>query len=321
MIKFFLDFESEVAELEGKINELRHISDGKGINILDEISNLEYKTNKILKEKYSNLTPWQRVQVARHPERPHFLDYLDNIFDNFLILSGDRKFGEDNAIIGGLAHIDGVSVMLIGQEKGSDTDTRIKRNFGMARPEGYRKSTRLMELADKFSIPIITFVDTAGAYPGVGAEQRGQSEAIASSIKTCLTVKVPIISIIIGEGGSGGAVAIATADKVLMLENAIYSVISPEGCASILWKSKGFDETAANNLKMTSEDLKKLKVIDEIIKEPLGGAHRGHEEMIKEVKKNLLKNLEILRELKGDQLVKNRRNKYLEFGANLKIKL
>ncbi len=321
MIKFFLDFESEVAELEGKINELRHISDGKGINILDEISNLEYKTNKILKEKYSNLTPWQRVQVARHPERPHFLDYLDKIFDNFLSLSGDRKFGEDNAIIGGLAYIDGFSVMLVGQEKGSDTDTRIKRNFGMARPEGYRKSTRLMELADKFDIPIITFVDTAGAYPGVGAEQRGQSEAIASSIKTCLTVKVPIISIIIGEGGSGGAVALASADKVLMLENAIYSVISPEGCASILWKSEGFDETAANNLKMTSEDLKKLKVVDEIIKEPLGGAHRGHDEIIKEVKINLLRNLKILSEVEGDELVKNRRNKYLEFGATLKTKL
>ena len=321
MIKFFLDFESEVAELEGKINELRHLSDGKGINIIDEISNLEYKTNKILKEKYSNLTPWQRVQVARHPERPHFLDYLEKIFDNFLSLSGDRKFGEDQAIIGGLAYIDGNSVMVIGQEKGSDTDTRIKRNFGMARPEGYRKSTRLMELADKFNIPILTFVDTAGAYPGIGAEQRGQSEAIASSIKTCLSVKVPIISVIIGEGGSGGAVAIASADKVLMLENAIYSVISPEGCASILWKSEGYDEIAANNLKMTSEDLKKLKVIDGVIKEPLGGAHRNHEEIMVSVKTELLKNLKNLKLTKREKLVKNRRNKYLEFGSNLETKL
>tara|TARA_E500000178_G_C16918723_1_gene706150 strand:+ start:68 stop:1033 length:966 start_codon:yes stop_codon:yes gene_type:complete len=321
MIKFFLDFEFEVAELEGKINELRHLSDGNGINILDEISNLEYKTNRILKEKYSNLTPWQRVQVARHPERPHFLDYLEKIFDDFLSLSGDRKFGEDQAIIGGLAYIDGLSVMVIGQEKGADTDTRIKRNFGMARPEGYRKSTRLMELADKFNIPIITFVDTAGAYPGVGAEQRGQSEAIASSIKTCLSVKVPIISIIIGEGGSGGAVAIATADKVLMLENSIYSVISPEGCASILWKSEGHDETAANNLKMTSSDLKKLKVIDEVIKEPLGGAHRNHEDIMREVKTRLSKSLKALIVSKRETLVKNRRNKYLEFGANLEITL
>ncbi len=320
MIKFFLDFESEVAELEGKINELRHLSDGKGINIIDEISNLEYKTTKILKEKYSNLTPWQRVQVARHPERPHFLDYLDRIFDKFLSLSGDRKFGEDNSIIGGLAYLDGISVMVVGQEKGSDTDSRIKRNFGMARPEGYRKSARLMELANKFNIPIITFVDTAGAYPGIGAEQRGQSEAIASSIKTCLSVKVPIISIIIGEGGSGGAVAIATADKVLMLENAVYSVISPEGCASILWKTEGYEETAANNLKMTSDDLVKLKVVDDVISEPLGGAHRNPEEIIQEVKKQLAKNLNSLNLLDRNNLVKNRRDRYLEFGATLKIK-
>ena len=321
MIKFFLDFESEVAELEGKINELRHLSDGKGINILDEISNLEYKTNKILKEKYSNLTPWQRVQVARHPERPHFLDYLEKIFDGFVGLSGDRKYGEDSAIVGGLAYLEGFSVMVIGQEKGEDTDTRLKRNFGMARPEGYRKCSRLMQLANKFNIPIITFVDTAGAYPGIGAEQRGQSEAIASCISTCLSVKVPIISIIIGEGGSGGAVAIATADKVLMLENSIYSVISPEGCASILWKAEGYDEVAANNLKMTSEDLRNLDVIDEIVKEPLGGAHRDHEKITKEVKIQLLNNIKHLKSSKKYDLVDKRRKKYLDFGKTLNTKL
>ena len=231
----------------------------------------------MLKEKYANLTPWQRVQVARHPDRPHSSDYIDNLFSDFIPLSGDRKFGEDHAIIGGLATFEGISVMLIGQEKGSDTESRLKRNFGMARPEGYRKSSRLMELAEKFNLPIVTFVDTAGAYPGVGAEQRGQSEAIASSIRTCLNVKVPIISVIIGEGGSGGAVALATADKVLMLENSIYSVISPEGCASILWKVEGYDEVAANSLKITSDDLKNLKVIDRVVTEPIGGAHRNPE--------------------------------------------
>ncbi|MAJ24008.1 MAG: acetyl-CoA carboxylase carboxyl transferase subunit alpha, partial [Rickettsiales bacterium] len=230
-MNFFLDFEAEIAELEAKINELRHVSNAKGSKILDEISNLEFKTKKLLKVKYATLSPWQRVQVARHPERPHFIDYVNNIFDNFEELNGDRNFGQDDAIIGGLASLNGKSVMIIGQEKGNDTTSRIKRNFGMARPEGYRKSARLMNLANKFNLPILTFVDTAGAYPGVGAEQRGQSEAIASSIKTCLTVDVPLISIIIGEGGSGGAVAIATADRVLMLENSVYSVISPEGCA------------------------------------------------------------------------------------------
>ena len=243
-MKFFLDFESEVAELEARIHELRHVSNVKGTKILDEISNLEFKTKKLLKAKYSSLSPWQRVQVARHPERPHFIDYISGIFENFQELSGDRNFGQDNAIIGGLASLDGQSVMIIGQEKGNDTSSRIKRNFGMAKPEGYRKSIRLMNLANKFNLPIITFVDTAGAYPGVGAEQRGQSEAIASSIKTCLSVDVPLISIIIGEGGSGGAVAIATGDRVLMLENSVYSVISPEGCASILWQKEGFDEIA-----------------------------------------------------------------------------
>ena len=315
MMKIFLDFEAEIADLEGKINELRHISDGRGINILEEISNLEFRAKKILKEKYSNLTPWQRVQVARHPDRPHTLDYLEGIFSDFINLSGDRNYADDLAIVGGLASLNQRSVVVMGQEKGDDTDSRVKRNFGMARPEGYRKCARLMNLANKFNLPIVTFVDTAGAYPGVGAEQRGQSEAIANSIKTCLSVSVPIISVIIGEGGSGGAVAIATADKVLMLENSIYSVISPEGCASILWKSDGFDEIAANNLKITSNDLKELKVIDNIIKEPLGGAHRNPKEVISNVKENIISTLAQLTKIKDVDLLETRRKKYLNFGS------
>ena len=318
-MKFFLDFESEIAELEAEIHELRHVSSTKGSKILDEISNLEFKTKKLLKAKYSSLSPWQRVQVARHPERPHFVDYINGIFENFEELNGDRNFGQDDAIIGGLASINGQSVMIIGQEKGNDTNSRVKRNFGMARPEGYRKSIRLMNLANKFNLPILTFVDTAGAYPGIGAEQRGQSEAIASSIKTCLSVNVPLISIIIGEGGSGGAVAIATGDRVLMLENSVYSVISPEGCASILWKKEGFDEIAANSLKLISSDLIKLKVIDEIIIEPIGGAHRDTDLTIENVKKSLLKNLNILTKNKNSNLLSLRREKYLKYGSTLRI--
>ena len=318
-MKFFLDFEAEIAELEARINELRHVSNVKGSKILDEISNLEFKTKKLLKAKYSSLSPWQRVQVARHPERPHFIDYISGIFENFQELNGDRNFGQDDAIIGGLASLDGQSVMIIGQEKGNDTNSRIKRNFGMARPEGYRKSIRLMNLANKFNLPILTFVDTAGAYPGVGAEQRGQSEAIASSIKTCLSVDVPLISIIIGEGGSGGAVAIATGDRVLMLENSVYSVISPEGCASILWQKEGFDETAANSLKLTSSDLVKLNVIDEVISEPLGGAHRDIDKTIENVKQSLVKNLKDLNSNKHSNLLSLRRKKYLKYGSTFRV--
>ena len=318
-MKFFLDFEAEIAELEARINELRHVSNVKGSKILDEISNLEFKTKKLLKAKYSSLSPWQRVQVARHPERPHFIDYISGIFENFQELNGDRNFGQDDAIIGGLASLDGQSVMIIGQEKGNDTNSRIKRNFGMARPEGYRKSIRLMNLANKFNLPILTFVDTAGAYPGVGAEQRGQSEAIASSIKTCLSVDVPLISIIIGEGGSGGAVAIATGDRVLMLENSVYSVISPEGCASILWQKDGFDEIAANSLKLTSSDLVKLNVIDEVIAEPLGGAHRDIDKTIENVKQSLVKNLVELNSSKQTNLISLRRKKYLKYGSALRV--
>ena len=318
-MKFFLDFEAEIVELEARINELRHVRNVKGTKILDEISNLEFKTKKLLKAKYSSLSPWQKVQVARHPERPHFIDYINSIFDNFQELNGDRNFGQDDAIIGGLASFNGQSVMIIGQEKGNDTNSRIKRNFGMARPEGYRKSIRLMNLANKFNLPIITFVDTAGAYPGVGAEQRGQSEAIASSIKTCLSVNVPLISIIIGEGGSGGAVAIATGDRVLMLENSVYSVISPEGCASILWQKEGFDEIAANCLKLTSSDLVKLNVIDEVISEPLGGAHRDIDKTIENVRQSLVKNLVELNSSKQTNLISLRRKKYLKYGSALRV--
>ena len=318
-MKFFLDFESEIAELEARIDELRHVSNVKGTKILDEISNLEFRTKKLLKDKYSSLSPWQKVQVARHPERPHFIDYISGIFENFQELNGDRNFGQDDAIIGGLASLNGQSIMIIGQEKGNDTNSRIKRNFGMARPEGYRKSIRLMNLANKFNLPILTFVDTAGAYPGVGAEQRGQSEAIASSIKTCLSVEVPLISIIIGEGGSGGAVAIATGDRVLMLENSVYSVISPEGCASILWKKEGFDEIAANSLKLTSSDLVKLNVIDEVISEPLGGAHRDVDKTIENVKQSLIKNLEGLNSGRQTNLLSLRRKKYLKYGSTLRV--
>ena len=318
-MKFFLDFESEIAELEARIHELRHVSNVKGTKILDEISNLEFKTKKLLKAKYSSLSPWQRVQVARHPERPHFIDYISGIFENFHELNGDRNFGQDDAIIGGLASLDDQSVMIIGQEKGNDTNSRIKRNFGMARPEGYRKSIRLMNLANKFNLPILTFVDTAGAYPGVGAEQRGQSEAIASSIKTCLSVDVPLISIIIGEGGSGGAVAIATGDRILMLENSVYSVISPEGCASILWQKDGFDEIAANSLKLTASDLVKLNVIDEVISEPLGGAHRNIDKTIENVKQSLVKNLKELNSKKNTNLLSLRRKKYLKYGSTLRV--
>ena len=318
-MKFFLDFEAEIAELEARINELRHVSNVKGSKILDEISNLEFKTKKLLKAKYSSLSPWQRVQVARHPERPHFIDYISGIFENFQELNGDRGFGQDDAIIGGLASLDGQSVMIIGQEKGNDTNSRIKRNFGMARPEGYRKSIRLMNLANKFNLPILTFVDTAGAYPGVGAEQRGQSEAIASSIKTCLSVEVPLLSIIIGEGGSGGAVAIATGDRVLMLENSVYSVISPEGCASILWQKEGFDEIAANSLKLTSSDLVKLNVIDEVISEPTGGAHRDIDKTIENVKQSLVKNLKDLNSNKHSNLLSLRRKKYLKYGSTYRV--
>ena len=270
----FLDFEKPVTELEGKIKELRHTADGGDVNIAEELAKLEAKVDQVLKQTYGKLSSWQKMQVARHPSRPHFSDYIDGLFDDFVELCGDRTFGEDKALIGGIARFRGRSVFIIGHEKGSGTDGRLRHNFGMAHPEGYRKATRLMKLANHFGLPLLTFVDTPGAYPGVQAEERGQSEAIARTIEESLRLDVPFIASIVGEGGSGGAVALAVADTVLMLEHAIYSVISPEGCASILWRSAAKAQDAAEALKMTAEHLLALRVIDKIVQEPLGGAHR-----------------------------------------------
>lgn len=310
----FLEFEKPIAEIEGKIAELRHLSEVAGTSITDEILKLQSKASKDLKTTYKNLNPWQKTLVARHPDRPHFLDYANSIFTEFIILSGDRGFSDDKAILGGLARFKGRTVMIIGQEKGHDTETRLKHNFGMARPEGYRKAQRLMKMADHFGIPVITFVDTAGAYPGVGAEERGQSEAIARSIETCLSIRVPLISIIIGEGGSGGAIAISSANKILMLEHSIFSVISPEGCASILWRDGEKSKSAAESLKLTAQDLKELGLIDEIIQEPIGGAHRNNKEAFKKVSDKIDKNLKELIKTEGGQLRARRREKFLAMG-------
>lgn len=309
-----LDFEVAVAELDTKIEELSQMSSESNIDILSDISNLQKKRDRLLKEIYEKLTPWQKVQIARHPERPHLLDYIKEMITDFVELSGDRLFAEDQAIVGGLGRFDGQTVVVIGQEKGHDLESRLKHNFGMPLPEGYRKAQRLMDLADRYQVPIITLVDTAGAYPGLGAEERGQSEAIAKSIEVCLGVKVPLISVIIGEGGSGGAIAIATANKVLMLEHSIYSVISPEGCASILWRSADMKETAAQAQKLTAQDLLQLKIIDGIVPEPLGGAHRDPKNAIVEVKKAIRAQLDSLARLGPDGLKKQRRQKYLEMG-------
>jgi acetyl-CoA carboxylase carboxyl transferase subunit alpha len=310
-----LDFERPIAELEGKIAELRHLqSTGEEMNIAEEVARLQGKAERLLRQTYAKLTPWQKTQVARHPERPHFGDYLEQLFEGFMPLAGDRNYGEDSAIVGGLARFGGFSVMVIGNEKGGDTAARVKHNFGMARPEGYRKAQRLMHLANRFRLPVITLVDTAGAYPGIGAEERGQAEAIARSIEVCLSLEVPFVSVIIGEGGSGGAIALATADRVLMLEHAIYSVISPEGCASILWRSGDEAQSAAEALRLTAEDLLKLGVIDEVLEEPLGGAHRKKKDTIATVGEALERHLRELR--KGDirQLRQSRREKFLAMG-------
>ena len=278
----YLDFEKSLSDIEGKIRELNELrlSSNDGNISIDDISKLEKRSQDWLEDKYSNLSTWEKTQVARHPNRPHFTNYAEGILDNFVILSGDRLFGEDKAIIGGLGKIDNQSVMLIGHEKGNDTETRLKHNFGMAHPEGYRKSIRLMRLAEQFNIPVITFVDTPGAYPGIGAEERGQSEAIARSTDCTLSLKVPVISMIIGEGGSGGAIALAAANKVFMLEHSIYTVASPEASASILWRSAERAKDAAESMKITANDLLRLGIIDKIIDEPLGGAHREPAQMI-----------------------------------------
>lgn len=310
----FLEFEKPIAELEGKIEELRHLSDDGEISIVDEVARLQSRVDKQLTQTYAKLTAWQKVQVARHPERPHCLDYVKALITDFTPLAGDRAYAEDHAVIGGMGRFDGNSVVVIGQEKGHDTESRVKHNFGMARPEGYRKAQRLMDLADRFGLPVITFVDTAGAYPGVGAEERGQAEAIARSIESCLELKVPMVSLVIGEGGSGGAIAIAVADRILMLEHSVYSVISPEGCASILWRDGAHATEAANALKLTAQDLLELEVIDEIVAEPVGAAHRDRAATIKAAGEAISKNLAELVSVDGAVLRQQRRDKFLKMG-------
>ncbi len=312
-----LDFEKPILELEGKIAELRHVNSDTELNIADEISRMQNKANKLLKTTYSKLTAEQKVQVARHQERPHMLDYIDAMIENFMPLAGDRNFGEDQALVGGLGRFRGRSCIIMGQEKGNDTQSRIKRNFGMARPEGYRKAQRLMNMASQFQIPVITLVDTAGAYPGVGAEERGQSEAIAKSIETCFRTTVPIISVVIGEGGSGGAIAIAVADKIYMLEHSTYSVISPEGCASILWRDGSYAKDAAAALKLTAQDLMELKLIDGIVPEPVGGAHRNREKIIESVADQIEEGLKEMTPWDLSTMSQNRKNKFLKYGRIL----
>ena len=313
-VRAFLDFEKPIAELEGKLEELRHLSDDGEISIVDEVERLQTRVDRQLSQTYSKLTPWQKVQVARHPDRPHCVDYVKGLITDFTPLAGDRGYAEDNAIIGGLGRFEGQSIIVIGQEKGNDTETRVKHNFGMARPEGYRKAQRLMHLADRFGLPVITFVDTAGAYPGIGAEERGQAQAIARSIEVCLELQVPIVSLVIGEGGSGGAIAIAAANCVLMLEHSVYSVISPEGCASILWRDGGHATDAANALKLTAQDLLQLGVIDEIISEPVGAAHRDGDAAIKAAGAAIRGCLAGLDGLDGPALHQQRRDKFLKMG-------
>ena len=310
----FLDFEKPIAELQTRIVELRDTANAGSIDLDAEIARLEAKSAKLLRETYARLTPWQKAQVARHPERPHFKDYVAGLTDDFLPLAGDRAFGDDPAIIGGLARIDGQRVMLIGHEKGDDTAARLRHNFGMAKPEGYRKATRLMKLADRFEIPVVSLVDTPGAFPGVEAEERGQAEAIARSTETCLSLGVPLIAVIVGEGGSGGAVAIAAANRVLMFEHAIYSVISPEGCASILWRTADKAPDAAEAMRITASDLKALGVVDRIVTEPLGGAHRDGGEAIAYLKEAIIEELAGCGVLGRDELVAQRRSKFLAIG-------
>ena len=310
----YLDFEKPIAELEGKIEELRHLTGSPDVNIVDEVGKLQSKVDKLLVTTYTNLTPWQKTQISRHHDRPHAVDYIADFFDDFTPLAGDRRFAEDAAIIGGIGRFKGTSVVVIGTEKGSNTESRVKHNFGMARPEGYRKAQRLMKLANRFRLPVITLVDTPGAYPGVDAEARGQAEAIARSIEISLGLEVPIISLIIGEGGSGGAIALATANKVIMLEHSIYSVISPEGCASILWRDANMAQDAATALKLTAQDLMKLGVIDEIVVEPLGGAHRERKQAMEAVSEAITRALDSLFLLDGPALKKNRRDKFLAMG-------
>ena len=307
----FLDFEKSIAELDARIEELRETAEGSDLNIDAEIERLEAKSDRLLRETYGRLTPWQKTQVARHPDRPHFKDYVAALVEDFIPLAGDRAFGEDAAIVGGLGRLAGRKVMLIGHEKGDDTTSRLKHNFGMAKPEGYRKAIRLMALADRFGLPVVTLVDTAGAFPGVQAEERGQAEAIARSTEMSLSLGVPMVAAIVGEGGSGGAIAIAAANRVLMLEHSIYAVISPEGCASILWRSGDRAADAAEAMRVTAGDLKQLGVIDRVVPEPVGGAHRRPAEAIAAVGAAIEEELAALAPLTGDQIRAARREKYL----------
>src|SRR5947209_7641365 len=311
----YLDFEKPIAELETKVAELRETGNrSEDIDIDAEVGRLEAKANKLLRDTYARLTAWQKPQVARHPERPHFKDYVAGIAEDFLPLAGDRSFADDPAIIGGFARIDGRRVMLIGQEKGDDTASRLRHNFGMAKPDGYRKAIRLMALADRFGLPVVTLVDTPGAFPGVEAEERGQAEAIARSTEQCLSLKVPMVAVIVGEGGSGGAVAIASANRVLMFEHAVYSVISPEGCASILWRTADKAAEAAEAMKITASDLQALGVIDRIVAEPLGGAQRDPEAAIGALKGAVIEELEGCSKLGATELRAQRRAKFLAIG-------
>ena len=312
----YLDFEKDLAEVQSKIADLESLPDSSSSNnIKSEIELLKSKTDEILRDLYTEMSPWRKCQVARHPERPHTTDYINHIISEYTPLSGDRNFAEDLAIVGGLGRLEDTPVVVLGHEKGNSTESRIRRNFGMARPEGYRKVARLMRLADKFGLPIITFIDTPGAYPGKGAEERGQAEAIARSTQTCLEVSVPIISIIIGEGGSGGAIAMASANTLIMLEHSIYSVISPEGCASILWKNSDKMRDAADALKLTAQNLKEIGVVDKVIKEPLGGAHRDKKKSLDEVKKALLKEIIAFKKMDRQKIKELRTEKYINMGS------
>jgi len=310
---FYLDFEEKLENLESEKKSLQKASEESGIDVTSKILSIEKKEKAELEKIYSNLSPWQIVKIARHPQRPKTKDYIQNIFENFTSLYGDRLYSEDNAVISGMAFLDKNPVLVIGTEKGHDMNSRIKHNFGMAKPEGYRKSQRIMKLASKLNLPLICFIDTSGAYPGKDAEERGQAEAIAQSMKVALNCEAPCISVIIGEGGSGGAIALATSDKVLMLSNSIYSVISPEGCSSILWKSSDYAETASNSLKITAKDCLNLKIIDEIIEEPIGGAHRNHEAICRDLKKSLLDSLLKLKKIDLNSLISLRNKRYLDY--------
>ena len=314
MMRHFLDFERPIAELEGKIGELRRLSTTSEINITDEVGRLENTANRLLRQTYARLTPWQKVQVARHPERPHCLDYIGGLITDFVPLAGDRAFAEDAAVIGGIGRFRGRSILVLGTEKGADTAARLRHNFGMARPEGYRKARRLMRLADRFGLPVLTFVDTNGAFPGIDAEARGQAEAIARAIETCLDIKVPLVASIIGEGGSGGAIALAAGNAVLMLEHAIYSVIPPEGCSAILWRDGGHAQEAAEALRLTAQDLLKFGVVDHIVPEPLGGAHRSPKQAVEQLGAAIDEALRPLLGLDGSASRNQRREKFLAMG-------